>query len=89
MIIVPLGGVGIGLVWGWLLVLVGDSQGPRERPFRNAFALTLATFLLGLCLFLLSNGQNLFLFALATPFSLMLHFAWRRSLRGNQAPSSG
>jgi hypothetical protein len=83
MLIDSLGSVGMGLVWGWLLVLIGGSSTPGKRPFRNFLALSLATIIFGLHFLLFGSEQTLFLFLLAVPCSLILHLAWRQSLRSS------
>lgn len=80
MIIGSLGSVGMGLVWGWLLVLVRGFQ-PTQSPFRNFIPLVLATAFFAQQLYMFSGGQALLLFLGAATISLAVHLTWRRSLK--------
>ena len=73
-----LGSMSIGLVWGWLLVLVG---GRDQRPWPGLLLLGLATLLAAAQFFFLVGRQSLIFFLLAAALSLLLHLGWRRSLR--------
>jgi hypothetical protein len=81
MLITSFGGVGMGLVWGWLLILVGSNTTPGRRPIRNIIALGLATVIFILQLLWLADGKTLIFFLAATTFSFLMHLAWRQSLR--------
>jgi hypothetical protein len=80
MLIASLGSMGMGLMWGWLLILFG-GRGPLRRPLINALALALATLLFALQLRWFTDGQRLLFFLVATTISFVLHLAWRHSLR--------
>jgi hypothetical protein len=82
MLIAWLGSTGMGLMWGWLLILFG-GRGPLRRPLVNTLVLGLATLLFALQLFWFTDGQALVFFLLATTISSALHLAWRRSLRAD------
>jgi len=82
MLITSLGSMGMGLMWGWLLILFG-GRGPLRRPLVNAFALALATLIYALQLVWFSDGQAVIYFLATTIISLTLHLAWRHSLRNN------
>ncbi len=80
MVITSIGSVGIGLMWGWLLILFG-GRGHAKRPWRNILALGLATMLLALQLFLYSSWQTVLIFLVAAILSFAIHLAWHRALR--------
>lgn len=71
------GGVGLGLMWGWLIGIVGNR--PR-RPLLAGLALTGATLLLALEVLLLTQWIVLALFLGATGLAWVLHILWRREL---------
>lgn len=73
-----LGSMTMGLVWGWLLVLVG---GHGLRRWRSLLLLGLATLAAALQLLFLAPPRSLFFFLPAAALSLLLHLGWRRSLR--------
>ena len=73
-----LGSMTMGLVWGWLLVLLG-GHGPRR--WRSLLILGLAILVAALQLLYLAAPQSLFFFLPAAALSLLLHLGWRRSLR--------
>ena len=75
--IAMLGSITMGLVWGWLLVLMA---GHGRQPWRSLLLLGLATLLAALLFFLLAAPQPLVFFP-AAALSLLLHLGWRRSLR--------
>lgn len=72
------GCIGLGLVWGWLLVLVG--AGNEKRPWRARSSLALITLATALLLLWQFGRLPLFAFALAAIFTGCIHFAWRRQL---------
>jgi hypothetical protein len=78
-----LGGVGLGLVWGWLLGIAGD--GPR-RPLLTGLALTGATLLLALEVLLFTQWIVLAFFLGSTGLAWLLHFLWRRELHRRFGP---
>jgi hypothetical protein len=71
----------MGLVWGWLLILIVRLPMPTKRPFRTFLALGLATIALSLELYWLADERALLFFVAAALFSLIMHQAWRHSLR--------
>ena len=82
MTVTTIGGIGMGLMWGWLLVLVG-GRGRPKRPFITILALILATILVALQLFFLTGWPTLPYFLASTALSLMVHLGWRQELRKN------
>jgi energy-converting hydrogenase Eha subunit E len=81
MLISSIGGVGIGLVWGWLIILVGSNRTAARRPIVNILAFGLATLLVALQLLWLAEVKTLIFFAAAVAFAFIIHLAWRQSLR--------
>jgi hypothetical protein len=75
-----IGSVGMGLVWGWLLVLVGWRA---PRPFITIPALGLATLLTTLSLFLFTTWPTPLYFLAAALLTLIIHVSWRQELRKN------
>ena len=80
-----LGAIGtssLGLVWGWLLVLVTKSHSFSLTAF---WKLILATALVGAEVFIFSDIGGLTAFICATGMALLLHWIWIRELRGASA----
>ena len=74
------GSMGIGLVWGWLLVLIWHDV-PGKRPWRHALASLLATLLASWVFVWLTDGLFWLVFVATAVFSFTLHLAWRTRLR--------
>ncbi len=79
-LITMIGTVGMGLVWGWLLLLIG-GRGQAKRPFLTPFFLFLATFLVTVYLFLLTTLAASILFLIAALLTAFFHLAWQQELR--------
>jgi hypothetical protein len=74
------GSMGIGLVWGWLLILIWqDVLG--KRPLRHFLAGLLATTLLIVLVVWLTDWVQGLVFVGTAVFSFTLHLAWRTRLR--------
>jgi hypothetical protein len=71
------GGIGVGLVWGWL---IGKLDGKFLRPTSNGLVIGIITSLLGFEILFLVNMMAIMLFIVATIFALSIHIIWRRSL---------
>ena len=78
MLIAVLGGVGLGLVWGWLMG--GVVAKVRLSPL-TTLALSVATLLLAIEVLLLAGWLVLALLLIMAALSIGLHFAWRHELR--------
>lgn len=76
------GSMGIGLVWGWLLLLVWREV-PGQRPLRHLIASFIATILACALFIWLAEGIHLFVFVGTAVFSFILHLSWRTRLREN------
>ncbi len=74
------GSVGMGLVWGWLLVLIWRDV-PGKRPLRHFLATLLATILLIVLVAWLTDWIHGSVFVGTAVFSFTLHLAWRTKLR--------
>lgn len=88
MVITSLGSVGIGLVWGWLLVMISRAPFPVARPLRTFIALSLATVALSMQLYWLGGGRSLVLSLMMMALSFVIHLAWRYSLRAGRLQGS-
>lgn len=78
MLITMLGSMGLGLVWGWLMGSLGGRGG---RLLLNGLALSTATLVFAIEVFLLAGWRALAPFLGAAAFALLLHVLWRRKLR--------
>lgn len=78
MLITMLGSMGLGLVWGWLM---GGLSGRGGRLLLNGLALSTATLVFAIEVFLLAGWRALAPFLGAAAFALLLHVLWRRDLR--------
>lgn len=74
-----IGSVGLGLVWGWWLVLVGRQN--RKRPFPTLLALILPTILLPLLLVRFHQWPAALAFLIASLLAFFTHLAWQQKLR--------
>ena len=83
---VIMGGVGMGLVWGWLLILVWPVV-PGKRPFRNIAAIFLATTLVGFQHLLFTDWRQALVFLGTAVIGFSAHLAWRHRLQ-NEANRS-
>ncbi|MCP5094853.1 MAG: hypothetical protein GY943_04800 [Chloroflexi bacterium] len=77
--IVSFGSIGLGLMWGWLIVLTVRT--PRKRPFTNALALLLATAAIAATQFYFSGHPSLIRFFIATFLAYFAHMVWLRGLQ--------
>lgn len=75
-----MGSAGLGLVWGWLLVLVW-REAPGKRPLRTTAALFLATALISWQLYLFANWPQMIVFGVTAVIAFSIHLAWRTRLR--------
>jgi peptidoglycan/LPS O-acetylase OafA/YrhL len=91
MLIATLGSIGLGLVWGWMLGMLGGRHRASDRrwPVRNVLILGAASLLLAAQVFLLANWQALALFGGAAAVALLFHLGWLRHLRARYEVSSG
>jgi hypothetical protein len=78
-----LGSAGMGLMWGWLVGIVGDMS--RHGPLHR-LVLVGATLLFALEVLLFTEWQALALFLGATALSWVLHTQWQRELRRRFGP---
>jgi hypothetical protein len=77
MLIVELGSIGLGLVWGWL---IGSLQEQVRKPGWTILAVGGATLGLATEVLLLAGGVMVVLFMAATGLALLLHLGWRQDL---------
>ena len=78
MLVVSLGSIGLGLMWGWLLMLVSRMR--VKRPFIHTISLILATIALGIVQYLFAGWPALIRFVIAMLFALFAHIIWLRSI---------
>jgi hypothetical protein len=74
------GSAGIGLVWGWLLILIWRDV-PGKRPLRHLLAGLLATALATAWFIWLAGWTYWLVFGGTAVLSFTLHLAWRTRLR--------
>jgi len=74
-----MGGIGLGLVWGWLLVVVLE---PDRKRFISFCKIAAATTLVAVEVAAMEGSQSLLLFMGAMVFAALLHLAWVRELKG-------
>ncbi len=72
-----LGGIGLGLVWGWLLGLV---WGRMRRPSTTIPSLAAAILAQALVIRALTGWLVTAAFLLAAGLSFLVHVGWRRQL---------
>jgi hypothetical protein len=83
MLITMLGSIGLGLVWGWLM---GSLSGRGRRLLLNGLALSTATLVFAIEVFLLAGWRALVIFLGAAASALFLRVLWRRELRKRFGP---
>lgn len=74
------GSVGIGFVWGWLLILFW-RDGSGKRPLRYFTASLFSTILASGMFIWLTDSNHLLVFGGTAVIALTLHLAWRTRLR--------
>ena len=82
MLITSLGGIGLGLVWGWLS---GKFDSQVDRPYTVWVSLFIATLMLAAEVYWLAGMRGAIYFLFATLASLFFHTQWRKELRGRDA----
>jgi hypothetical protein len=75
-----LGGIGAGLAWGWLVILVLGRGAPR-RLLAGCLGVATATMLFCLQYLCEADWAAAACFLVATSFGMVLHLAWFRSRR--------
>jgi NhaP-type Na+/H+ or K+/H+ antiporter len=83
-LLVSLGGIGLGLVWGWLL---GSLEGRVSRPLRSVLFLSIATLLLGVEVLVFADVSKVLLFLGSATLSLLLRIGWQHELRRHSQSS--
>jgi len=73
-----MGGIGAGLVWGWLIGGLADTT---QKKLRNILSVGLGTILLGIEMIWFESPRGLFSFLVAAVLAWLLRFLWRNSLR--------
>lgn len=78
LLIVRLGDLAIGLMWGWLL---GQFSEESRRSPVNLYWLVASSVLTASEIFLFSDGYGLMLFIGAAAVALLLRVAWYQELK--------
>jgi hypothetical protein len=78
LLIARLGGVAIGLMWGWLLGQYGEAV---DRSPINFCSLAAASVLMAGEVFLFSDEYGLMLYVGAAAVALLLRVAWYQELK--------
>jgi len=73
-----MGGIGLGLVWGWLLVLFVKPDRERIIAFSKIAA---ATALVAVEVVVMASSRSVLFFLGAVIGAALLHFAWVRELK--------
>lgn len=73
-----MGAIGLGLVCGWLLILLID---PDRVSAALVSKLVAATALVCIEVLVMAGGRSLVLFIAAAAVALMLHLGWKREAR--------
>lgn len=81
MLITSFGGIGLGLVWGWLS---GKFDNQVDRPYTVWLSLLIATVLLSAEVYWLAGTRGAICFLFATLASCFVHTQWRKELRARQ-----
>ncbi len=71
-----IGSLGLGLTWGWLLILIWRDV-PGKRTFRHTSAAIFATSLISLQLFLLTDWRQVIVFGITAVIAFSVHLVWR------------
>lgn len=74
-----LGSVGLGMVWGWWLVLVGGAR--WQRPWPTLLTLIFPSILLLLFLGWRHQWPTALAFLIASLLAFFTHIAWRQKFR--------
>jgi len=80
MLISSIGSLGIGLMWGWLLVLLRGQAAAQRPSWRVLLILFLATAALSGLIAWLADGLTVLLFGGTAVISFIVHLAWRHAL---------
>ena len=74
-----MGSLGIGLMWGWLLILVSNQQ--PQQPERHILLLLIATAVMVSQIYSMNGLPAVWVFLITAVFSGIIHLSWRRRLR--------
>ncbi len=69
----------IGLVWGWLMVLIWGRP-LVTRPYLNLLAIFSATILFAVLIIFLTDLRLVINFLIAAVVTAIIHFSWLRSV---------
>jgi len=78
-----IGVTAMGLMWGWLMVLIWGRP-LATRPYLNVLAILSATILFAALISLITNPRLVINFLIAALVIAVIHFSWLRSVIGNR-----
>jgi predicted membrane protein len=78
-----IGVTAMGLMWGWLMVLIWGRPS-ATRPYLNLLAILSATILFAAMISLMTTPHLVINFLIAALVMAVLHFSWIRSVIGEQ-----
>lgn len=78
-----IGVTAMGLVWGWLIVLIWGRPAPA-RPYYNVLAILSSTILFALLINKFTSPYLLLNFLLAAAVTAVIHFSWTRLVIGER-----
>jgi len=78
MLLLILGSIGVGIVWGWL---AGGLEGHVRRYLLTVVVVLVASLALGWLVFGYSSWHGTAFFSVAAVLAFLAHVAWRRMLR--------
>ncbi|HFE66335.1 MAG TPA: hypothetical protein ENJ93_03645 [Chloroflexi bacterium] len=74
-----IGVTAMGLVWGWLMVLIWGRPS-AARPYRSTLAILSATILFAALIAFLTAPRLVVNFLIAAAVTAVIHFSWLRSV---------
>ena len=78
-----IGVTAMGLVWGWLMVLIWGRPS-AARPYRSILAILSATTLFAALITFLAGPRLVVNFLIAAAVTAVIHFSWLRSVSSVQ-----
>ena len=82
-----IGVTAMGLVWGWLMVLIWGRPSAK-RPYRSILAILSATILFIILIAFLTGPRLVINFLIAAVATAVIHFSWLRSVISNRSSAN-
>lgn len=76
-----IGVTAMGLMWGWLMVLIWGRPSAK-RPYLNVLAILSVTILFATLITLMTNPRLVINFLIAAVAAAVIYFSWLRSIIG-------